>query len=314
MVPPELETVRKRYAKKLVIFLVIAFLFFVLSMASIITAMLSTTDSSTNSIPLIASPTLAVICFFGAGIIGIVAYFATRKDAAAYQKIYKAHFVEKALQEVFTDLSYSHEAGMPAEALASTEMISLGDIYTSNDFTSGKYKDTSFRQADVHIQEEHSDSDGDTSYVTIFKGRWIEFEFPKAFNFRLEVAQKWFGAVRVPKGKNGRKFEKFQTESPTFNKKFKIYAEDGFEVFYILDPALIDHIENLTNVHKGKFLLCFIEQKLSVAIYDNNDAFEPPNPLKSIDEAKEKTKVTNEIKLITDFVDFLRLDHKLFRK
>ena len=283
-------------------------------MASIITAMLSTTDSSTNSIPLIASPTLAVICFFGAGIIGIVAYFATRKDAAAYQKIYKAHFVERALQEVFTDLSYSHEAGMPAEALASTEMISLGDIYTSNDFTSGKYKDTSFRQADVHIQEEHSDSDGDTRYVTIFKGRWIEFEFPKAFNFRLEVAQKWFGATRVPKGKNGRKFEKFQTESPTFNKKFKIYAEDGFEVFYILDPALIDHIENLTNVHKGKFLLCFIEQKLSVAIYDNNDAFEPPNPLKSIDEAKEKAKVTSEIKLITDFVDFLRLDHKLFRK
>ena len=313
MVPQELETVRKKYAKKLVIFLALAFLVFGLSVALIIVVMLSV-DFDISSVPLVASPAFAVICFLGAGIIGIIAYFATRKDATAYQKLYKAHFVEKALQEVFTDLSYSHDAGMPAEALASTEMISLGDIYTSNDLTSGKYKDTSFRQADVHVQEKHTDSDGNTSYSTIFKGRWIEFEFPKAFNFRLEVAQKWFGATRVPKGKNGRKFEKFQTESPTFNKKFKIYAEDGFEVFYILDPALIDHIENLTNVHKGKFLLCFIEQKLSVAIYDNNDAFEPPNPLKSIDEAKEKTKVTNAIKLITDFVDFLRLDHKLFRK
>ena len=52
------------------------------------------------------------------------------------------------------------------------------------------------------------------------------FEFPKKFNFKLEVVSKFFGVGKVP-GRNpqtGRKFEKFEVESIDFNKKFKIYA------------------------------------------------------------------------------------------
>ena len=97
-------------------------------------------------------------------------------------------------------------------------------------------------------------------------------------------------------------------------KKFKVYAEDGFETYYILDPSMIDKIEELSNSHKAKYLLCFTGQKLSVAIHDNKDAFEPPSPMKPIDEATELAKVEKEISLITNFVYYLKLNRKLFKK
>ena len=256
-------------------------------------------------------PVICVVVF--ASIIGVAA---ARKDNETYRKLYKAYFVEQSLRQIFTDLHYSHDEGMSKAVLTSTGMISTGDIYSSNDFTSGKYKDVAFSQADVTIQEVHTDSDGDTNYVTIFKGRWLVFEFPKTFTFRLQVVEKWFGANKKPCKDTTikRKIERIHTESTEFNKKFKVYAEDGFEAYYILDPAFISHIEDLDNTHQGKLMLCFIDNKLHVAIYDNKDAFEPPRPFKPIDEHAEFTKIHQDIKAITDYVDFLKLDRKLFSK
>ena len=263
----------------------------------------------------------------GVGIVGVVFflaffvtltyfvfnYFLYKNEHINYKKAYKGYFVEQNMKKIFTELKYSHELGIPSTVPASTGMIRTGDRFYSNDFTTGKYHDVGFSQADVTIQEEHTDSDGDTYYTTIFKGRWMVFEFPKKFAYRIEVVQKGFPAKKVPKtGRNGRKFEKQNIESSTFHKKFKIYAEDGFETFYVLDPALIDHIETLSNNYKGKLLLCFVDNKLHVGLHDNKDAFEPPSPLKKIDEQKETEKINLELKTITDFVDYLKLDKKIF--
>lgn len=244
----------------------------------------------------------------------VVSLLLNREVATKYRESYKSYFVARNLQSVFTNLTYSHNLGLSKDVLKSTGMINTGDVYASNDFASGKYKDVAFSQADVHIQEEHSDSDGDTTYVTIFKGRFMLFEFPKKFSFKLELIGNKFYAYRVP-SKNpttGRKMEKLSTESSEFNKSFKIYAEDGFEAFYLLDPAIIVKIQNLSNLHKGRIILGFINNTLMIGINDGKDSFEPPKVSKPIDEAKENEKVSADIKIITDFVDQLSLDRKLF--
>ena len=244
----------------------------------------------------------------------VIVTLVTKKDAVAYKKAYKTYFVEQNLARIFTDLKYKHDAGLSRETLKNTQMINTGDRYSSNDLTMGRYKDVGFTQADVHIEEEHTDSDGDTTYVTIFRGRFMIFEFPKKFNFRLEVISRFFGAARVP-GKDsqtGRKFEKFEVESVDFNKKFKIYAEDGFEAFYLLDPAFISRIEKLGAMYDKKMILCFIENRLYVGINEGKDAFEPPRPFKQIDAEVELAKIQSDIKVITNFIDELKLDKKIF--
>lgn len=259
-------------------------------------------------------PALFMSAIFVFAITAIVVAIATRKEAAEYKKTYKAYFVEQNLAKTFTNLQYQHEAGLDKQVLAATQMINTGDRYSSNDLTMGKYKNVNFTQADVHIEEEYTDSDGDTHYTTIFRGRFMIFEFPKKFNFKLEVVSKFFGVGKVP-GRNpqtGRKFEKFEVESIDFNKKFKIYAEDGFETFYLLDPSFILKIEKVSAEYDKKMIFCFVDNKLYVGINEGKDSFEPPRPSKPIDEQLEIEKVSHDIKVITDFVDELSLDRKIF--
>jgi hypothetical protein len=259
-------------------------------------------------------PALFMSAIFVFAITAIIVAIATRKEAAEYKKTYKAYFVEQNLAKTFTNLQYQHEAGLNKQVLAATQMINTGDRYSSNDLTMGKYKNVNFTQADVHIEEEYTDSDGDTHYTTIFRGRFMIFEFPKKFNFKLEVVSKFFGAGRIP-GKNlqtGRKFEKFEVESIDFNKKFKIYAEDGFEAFYLLDPSFILKIEKVSAEYDKKMIFCFVDNKLYIGLNEGKDSFEPPRPSKPINEQLEIEKVSHDIKIITDFVDELSLDRKIF--
>ena len=244
----------------------------------------------------------------------IITSFITRKEAAAYRRAYKAYFVEQNLRNTFTNLQYSHEAGLNHQILDSTGMINTGDRYSSNDLTIAKYKDVQFTQADAHIETEHTDSDGDTTYITIFRGRFMIFEFPKKFNFKLELIGR-FGAARVP-GKSqitGRKMQKISTESTEFNKLFKIYADDGFEAYYILDPAFMTKIENIAKRYNDKVLFGFINNQLLIGLSDGKDSFEPPKASKPINEQAEMEKIRSDIKVITDFVDELSLDRKIFK-
>ena len=267
------------------------------------------------SSPLSLFGLLFILFFFGTFYL-IISYFLNRKVATAYKETYNSYFVARNLSLIFSDLRYDHTLGLSEAVLRSTGMINTGDVYHSNDFASGRYKDVAFSQADVHIQEEHTDSDGNTTYVTIFRGKFMIFEFPKKFSFKLELVGKKFHAYRVP-GKNpatGRKMQKISTESGEFNKSFRIFAEDGFEAFYLLDPAFMIKIQDISSAHDYKNIFCFIENRLIIGLNDGKDSFEPPKATKSLDEAVENAKIASDIKTITDFVDQLSLNRKLFSK
>lgn len=247
-----------------------------------------------------------MLIFFQIIIITIIVSFKTRQELKAYRRMYKAYFVSRQLAKVFTQLEYNRDEGLNEWILSSTGMIYTGDRYSSNDLTKGKYKNVGFTQADVKIEEEHTDDDGNTTYVTVFKGRYMIFEFPKKFDFRMMVTPgRYYGLSGL---KGGQKFKKIEVESTEFNKHFCINAEDGFEAFYLLDPAIISSIEELGREYDYHLALYFIDNKLFIGINNGNDSFEPPNPRQPIDEQIETDKVVKDIKTITDFVDKLRLD------
>lgn len=293
----DVETARKIYWDKLKTRLTIS------AIISVIAGVVLSIGG--RSAMLYAVVTAFIVFSLAAGI----TVFLTRKDATAYRKAYKGYFVEQNFQKIFTNLSYSHEAGLDPDVLNSTEMIDTGDVYSSNDLTVAKYKKVGFAQADVHIQREQTDSEGHVTYYTIFKGRIMIFEFPKKFNFKLELIGKKFRTSQVPSKDRitGRKMVKIQTESNEFNHIFKIYGQDGFETFYLLDPARIVKIQTIAERYNYKILFGFLDNQMLVAIDDGKDSFEPPRASKPLDEKAELKKVATEIKVITDFVDELSL-------
>ncbi len=248
----------------------------------------------------------------------VISVFICSKPNKKYKSNFKDYFVKASLNNIFTDLVYKPDSGISRDVIASTGMMYMGDIYTSNDYISGKYKNINVVQADVHIQEEHqtTDSDGNTTttYVTIFKGRWMIFDFNKTFKANVQVCQKGFGNNKVNTLFSKSRYQKVEMESDDFNKRFKTYAQDPHDAFYILTPSLMEKITRLDDNNKGKLLLCFINNQLHVGIYDNKDSFEPTSCFKKLDINKISTMISTDISKITMFVDELNLDNDLFRK
>ncbi len=248
----------------------------------------------------------------------VIMFIATSKLSSQYKKTFKRIFVLKALQERFTDLNYNPDIGIPRDTILRTHMIKMGNEYHSEDYISAKYKDINFEQADVHIQEEHTSTDANgntnTSHETLFKGRWMIFDFNKQFKADVQISEKGFGSSKTASYFGEDKFKKISMESESFNKKFNVFAQNEHEAFYIITPSLMDRIEKLKETVKGKFLLCFIDNRLHIGLYDNKDSFEPTNVFKAIDEEETIARIANEVNIITQFVDELNLDNNLFKK
>ncbi len=228
---------------------------------------------------------------------------------------FKNTFVLKALQNSFDNLVYEPEKGLDESIIRNTQMMYMGDRYSSNDLIYGTYKNINILQADVHIEEEHesTDSDGDTTttWVTIFMGRWMIFDFNKVFKANIQVSQKWFGNSKISNWGAETKYKKVMMEDQAFNNEFKVYAQSEHEAFYILTPQLMEKIRTLSDKISGKLLLCFIDNKLHVGIQNNKDSFEH-SIFKKINVEEVMNEISRDIKLITDFVDELDLDNDLF--
>lgn len=261
-------------------------------------------------------PEIAIFYVFA---VILIAGLIENKTNKEYLNNFKKFFVKSALETKFTNLKYTPNQGMSYQTIASTKMLYMGDRYHSNDFISGKYKDIDFSQADVHIEEERetTDSDGNTRtyYVTLFRGRWMIFDFNKTFKADLQVCQKGFGNNKTGNGLFSKDvFHRVKMESEEFNKAFNIYAQSEHEAFYILTPALMEKIMKLDKMNSGKLLLCFINNRLHIGLNDGKDSFEHAPIWKKIDPEKTKSKIADDINQITMFVDELDLDNDLFRK
>jgi len=251
------------------------------------------------------------LAFFVLMITVVIASFATTKEYEAYKQAYKAYFVASSLNNVFTDIHYEHQSGFPKQTVAA--VMDTADRYRSNDLLTATYKNIRFTQADVHTEERHTSTDSNgqthTYYETIFKGRFLIFDFDRNFSFSLQVSSKGFHGEVLPRSASERKFQRITTESNEFNRKFYIYAQDGVDALYILDPAFMEKIQQLYEDCKHDLLLTFMDKKVYIAIDDHEDSFEPPARISQpLDERAELAKIQQDIKVITNFVDGLRLD------
>ncbi len=256
--------------------------------------------------------TLGPYCIILTAIALPITFLFLAKPIKEYSKAYKEYFVLRSLKKYFKELKYDPDSGLKKETIADTKMIYMGNRYNSDDFISGKYKDVSFKQADVLIENVDQDSEK-SSVTTIFKGRWMVFDFNKEFKSNIQVVQKKFLYNKLIED-DGVSYKKVEMESDSFNKRFDVYAKSEHEAFYILTPSIMEKLERLDDNNEGKLLLCFVDNKLHIGLYDDNDSFEPPSCMHKINEEKELIKTDKDIKIITQFIDELNLDNTLFKK
>lgn len=231
-----------------------------------------------------------------------------------YRSMYKDYYVRKSINEVFDDANYEPNKGIEFDTIASTKMLNMGDRFNSSDYVSGKYKDVNFELSDVHIEEMIVVSNGKTtttSYATIFRGRWMIFDFNKEFKSNIRVAAKNFFGGRSTLFS---KLQRIKLESEEFNKKFYVFGDNEHDVFYILTPQLMEKIEELSDSIGGRVMLCFINNKLHVAVNNGRDNFEPTSVFSKKSDEEIIGRINSEIRQITIFVDKLDIDTDIFKE
>lgn len=255
---------------------------------------------------------MAISTIFGIIFIAIKSC-ATNKEKVKFNNEFKKIFVFNSLSKYFKDLKYLPNGGIREVDIIAYSTLDTADSFSSNDYVSGLYKDIKFEQSDVLIRERHEETDADgntrTVWETIFKGRYMIFDFNKEFKSNVKVVTKRFEANTFPWGK---KMSNIKMEDVEFNKMFAIFAENDHEAFYILTPTFMEKMKDIYNKLKVPIMFCFLNNKLHVAIDNRDDSFEW-NVFKPIDENKINEEITKDIELITNFVDDLDLDNDLFK-
>jgi hypothetical protein len=193
-------------------------------------------------------------------------------------------------------------------------MIRTGNCYKTDDLIKGKYKDISFMQSDVLMEDRGNISPYiKTKPITYFRGRWMVFEFNKRFKCDLMVFEKAFMLT----GKKhslilDNSIDKIEFESAAFTSHFDCYTNNQQEAFYVMTPQLMEAIEDLRKNTKGALLLCFKNNVLHVGVNSGKWAFEPPI-FSPIDVASVGNEIEQDISLITKFVDGLKLNEKVYK-
>ncbi len=247
-------------------------------------------------------------------VFAIVFYpFGINKRRKKYTLHFKRKLVESELLRTFTEVTFQPERGLERSFLADTGMIAMGNRYFSDDYICGKYKDIAFEQADVCIQQVTSNGKNTTT-TTYFKGRWMVFDFNKNFACELQIREKGFSYAKTSGGffSSKPKMHKLELEDVEFNREFAVYAVDDHEAYYILTPPVMERMRGLRQRTNGELLLCFLNNRLHVAVNSGTNAFEPP-VFSSIDMTAIRKQVEEEIDVITRFVDELKLYRSIYK-
>ena len=232
------------------------------------------------------------------------------KKKSLYREAYKSYFSHRVLKGLLEDYQYNHSDGISSSELSGIGMVRLGNRFHSEDYVSGKYKDVNFRQSDLLVQNVTRDSDGDTHTETYFRGQWLVFEFPRRFVTKLAVTGR--GCRMLIQCTRG--MEKFSTESTEFNKMFDVFMQDGVEMFYLLDPKMIEAMQSLGEKYGGMIAFLFVDKKLHIGLNNGADSFEPPKNTKtSIGETEEIKRLSEEFKTVFGLIDVLELNKKIFK-
>lgn len=228
---------------------------------------------------------------------------------STYNKQMKDKLITTLLKESYEDVYYDKNGSIQLGNILKTDTVKRPDRYTFEDYFKASYKGINFETCDLDFKErvQHRDSKGNTyyTYETYFKGRWITYRFDRHFKEGLKIIESRFGF-------NKRGFEKMDTESIEFNKKFTIYTTSKEYGFYQITSSMIEKLLKLEQMHKGQIVYCFMDNELHIGINDRKDYLEVSYKTPITEEALKP--VVDDIELIAAIINEFRLYGDKFKQ
>lgn len=151
----------------------------------------------------------------------------------SYTKIYKDQVITSILTNYDKDLKYMPNNGIQKD-IYKTAKFEYFDRYSTEDLIVGKICGLDFALADVHTEDESRDSDGDTTYTTIFRGPVAVVELNKLSDLVIHVSN---NQLKLFRGN-----EYVELDNQAFEEKFDLFTNNDVTAMRILTPTLTTKI------------------------------------------------------------------------
>ena len=254
-------------------------------------------------------PFLTLFLFMG--IVGFVFYaiFNANKTSktntykpsaeSTYTTQYKKLVVMPFIQLLTPDIQYLPNKGLPRQAYVDG-MLEGFDVYHSDDDIEGHINNFQFEIANVHTEDEHTDSDGHRTYTTVFKGLYAFMPLPGTFEIEMFLRKDLKDSHKFLAKLNKKRFDDLYTrmDSSEFENKFDVYTNNKIFAAKILTHDIMQMMVNFENQYKMPFEFT-IRNNYFYIRFPGYDLFEPV--------IKENQPALNKDVLYKDYVtlDFI---------
>jgi hypothetical protein len=241
-------------------------------------------------------PALIVI-----GIGGVAAYAFAHSPLSKLAKQVK-HSSLSALAEAI-GCAYGRDE-MPGVQMARFRTLSLlpaCDRTTFDDHFHGERHGCAFDMHEAHLETEHSDSDGGTDWVTVFRGQLIRIAFPKKFN-GVTIVRRDAGVLNALSGL-GKDFQRIGIGEARFERAFEVYGTDQVEARYLLHPVFLERLLHLEETFKGKQVRCAFEGGDLLVAVECGDKFEVDNMFSTLADPKRARALVKDIAEVMGLMD-----------
>lgn len=239
---------------------------------------------------------------------GVITFLIAARTPVAYLDLYKDKIITPFVETLVEKGSYNPQNGLDEDAFMESALFRRPDEYMSEDGITGKIGKTAIFFAEVRAKEKkvttNSRGQTRTKWINIFSGTFFVADFNKNFKGKTVVTDDYYFF----------RDNRIKLENPDFERKFRTYATDGIEARYILSPALMERIVNLSK-RRGlkKIQLSFVKSRMMIAIPDRVDHFETSIWAKAND-AKVLRREYDLLCSMVDIVEELNLNTRIWTK
>ncbi len=238
-----------------------------------------------------------------AAAVSAMAYFGIRsyylKDI---KKRTKNHLVAGICKFIGWEFSETVDTPPPLEALIDNGLLPKRyDRVSFEDKMWGNAHGADFEALECHMEREDRDSDGDTNWVTVFRGSLMAIDFHYDFLGRTVVLRDKGFFNRKKKGD----MKRVGLVDPKFEKIFEAYGTDQVEARVLLTPTFMQRLVDLEESVDGKNIrFAFLNDLLLIAVETPN-RFEAGSMRVPITDPKRTQDILDEVGAVYNLVDGL---------
>lgn len=195
----------------------------------------------------------------------------------SYKKEYKSKIISSLVTNYDEHLYFNGELQIPRTIYNAAEFEGYDNFY-SNDYIHGKIDGIiPIQLGDIKTENEHTDSDGNTTYTTVFRGLFSEATLSKdLFNIIK---------IRSDKGKLAKLFsgkEQVEMDSQEFEKYFDVFSSDKILAVRILTSDIMNYMIDFKKNNKVNFEITLKNNHMYIRIHCD-DMFEGSMSKNAID-------------------------------